>query len=326
VKLVSKPSHGWEVGKIDYVSLHHHTTFSYGDAYGLPEEHVEFVATQGGKAIAFTEHGNVSSHVQGEKACDKHGIKFIPGLEGYIAPPNQKRKCHQTILAMNQEGYSNLNKMVVESWKTLGTTSKTRFPTIHLNVLEEFSDGLIVLSGCADSVLSCTLLGGKSYGEPRLDYSEADYRNAVRVVEWYQKIFGDRYYIEVQRFPMLDRTRALNPAFERLAADTGARLAATSDCHYIYARDNEMQKILHAAHRGSSVQAMEASWEYDCTLDIPASDERVFDDLVATGLSKKAAEAALLETSAIADRVNVRLQKVKPIKYVPDERDREPWV
>lgn len=311
---------------MEYVSLHHHTTFSYGDGYGLPEEHVEAGANYGMKAMGFTEHGNVSSHVQAEKACDKHNMKAIFGLEGYVAPPNQKRKCHQTILAMTQDGYSNLNKLVVESWKTLGTTSKTRFPTIHLNMLEDHADGLIILSGCADSVLSCTLLGGKSYGDTRLTYSKADYRRALGVVEWYQEVFGDRYYLEVQRFPMLDRTRALNPAFERISRDTGVPLAATSDCHYVFARDNEMQKILHAAHRGSSVQAVEASWEYDCTLDIPESDERVFKDLIGTGLSGDAALDSIANTSRIADRCNVRIQKVTPIQYKPSERDWEPWV
>lgn len=311
---------------MDYVSLHHHSTFSFGDGYGLPEEHVEACATYGMSAMALTEHGNVSSHVQLEKAAVKAGIKPIFGLEGYVAPPNQKRKCHQTILAMTNLGYSNLNKMVIESWKTLGSTSKTRFPTIHLGVLEEFSDGLIVLSGCADSVLSCTLLGGKSYGDQRLTYSKADYRRTVGVVEWYQEVFGDRYYIEVQRFPMLDRTRALNPAFERISRDTGVPLAATSDCHYVFARDNTMQKVLHAAHRGSSVQAVEASWEYDCTLDIPESDERVFKNLVETGLSGDAALTAIETTSIIASRCDVVLQKVTPITYKPGPHDLEPWI
>lgn len=270
--------------------------------------------------------GNVSSHVQLEKACHDHDIKPLFGLEGYVAPPNQKRKCHQTILAATQDGYSNLNKIVVESWKTLGTTSKSRFPTIHLNVLEDYADGLIVLSGCADSVLSCTLLGGKSYGDPRLTWGDTDYQRALGVVKWYQEIFGDRYYLEVQRFPQLDRTRALNPAFEQLSRDTGVPLAATSDCHYVYARDNEMQKILHAAHRGSSVQAMEASWEYDCTLDIPADDNRVYRNLRDTGLSKAAARQAIQTTGEIADRCDVVLQKVEPIVYVPSESDLLPWV
>lgn len=309
-----------------YVSLHHHSTFSYGDGYGLPSEHVEFCANAGMKAMALTEHGNTSSHVQLEKACTKFGIKPIFGLEGYIAPPGQKRKCHQTILAMNQTGLGNLYRMVGESWKTLGTTSKSRFPTIHLDVLQEYSDGLIVLSGCADSVLSCTLLGGKSYGDQRLTYDKSQYRNSVRLVEWYQEIFGDRYYIETQRFSMLERTRALNPAFEQISRDTGAPLAATSDCHYVFARDNEMQKILHAAHRGASVEAVEAGWEYECTLDIPASDEQVIENLEGTGLSEAAAIDALEETGRIADRINVVLPKVQPIQYPISESDYAAWL
>lgn len=278
------------------------------------------------KAMALTEHGNTSSHVQLEKACAKHGIKPIFGLEGYIAPPGQKRKCHQTILASDQEGLRNLNRLVGESWKTLGTTSKSRFPTIHLDVLEQYSDGLIVLSGCADSVLSCTLLGGKSYGEQRLDYTKSQYRDACRVVEWYQEVFGDRYYLEVQRFPMLDRTRALNPAFAKISRDTGVPIAATSDCHYVYARDNEMQKILHAAHRGSSVEAVEASWEYDCTLNIPGSDEEVLENLESTGLSEQEAITAVQTTGVISDRCNVVLPKVEPIRYEPSERDWGSWI
>jgi len=313
------------VVEIDYVSLHHHSTFSYGDAYGLPEEHVERCATLGMKAMALTDHGNVSSHVQLEKACTKHGIKPLFGLEGYVAPPNEKRKCHQTILAMTQAGYSNLNKMVVESWKTLGNTSKTRFPTIHVDVLEEFSDGLIVLSGCSDSVLSCTLLGGKSYGEPRLEYDSKDYRRAVGVVEWYKEVFGDRYYIETQRFPALRRTCVLNQAFEKLSRDCGVSLAATSDCHYVYARDNEMQKVLHAAHRGSSVSATEAAWEYGVHLDIPESDERVYQDLLGTGLSENAASEALLNTGRIADMCDVKLAKVAPLQYPIEGKDWLPW-
>lgn len=264
--------------------------------------------------------------MQLEKACKKHNIKPLFGLEGYVAPPGQKRKCHQTILAMTQAGYSNLNQIVVESWKTLGRTSKSRFPTIHLDVLEAHSDGLIILSGCADSVLSCTLLGGKSYGEQRLTYSRQEYRRALGVVEWYQEVFGDRYYLEVQRFPMLDRTRALNPAFEQMSRDTGVPLVATSDCHYVYSRDNEMQKILHAAHRGSSVAAVEASWEYECTLDIPESDERVFKNLVGTGLSGDAALGAIANTGIIADKCDVHIQKVTPIQYKPSDKDWEPWI
>jgi len=306
---------------MQYVSLHHHSTFSYGDGYDLPRNHVQYCATAGMKAMALTEHGNTSSQVQLEKACKEFGIKPIYGVEGYIAEPKEARKCHQTILASTQEGHANLNRLVSQSWRDF-----YRWPTIHLEYLERYSDGLIILSGCADSQLSCTLLGGKNYGDKRLNWSPEEYDRAVRLVEWYKKIFGDRYYIECQRFPGLDRTRALNPAFELLSKDTGVRLAATSDCHYVYARDAEMQKILHASHRGSSVSQVEAEWEYSITLDIPSSDTQVFDDLRKTGLSDDAAEQALLNTGRIADRCNVELPKVKPLVYPIEAKDYEPWV
>lgn len=304
-----------------YVSLHHHSTFSYGDGYGLPAEHVEFVANAGGTAMALTEHGNTSSQVSLEKACNKFGIKPIYGCEIYLAPPKQLRKCHQTVLASNQQGLINLNKLVTQSWRDM-----YRWPTVHMNYLEEFSDGIIILSGCADSTLACTLFGGKSFGDKRLDYSRNDYKRAVGLVEWYKTVFGDRYYLECQRFPGLDRTCAINPAFERLSADTGVPLVATSDCHYVYGRDNEMQKILHAAHRGSTVSAVEASWEYDILLSIPADDDEVFECMYKTGLTETAAEESILNTARIAERCNVILPKVEPIRYQADEKDYEPWV
>jgi DNA polymerase-3 subunit alpha len=272
-------------------------------------------------AMALTEHGNTSSHPSLEKACEGTKVKPIFGVEGYIAGPKERRKCHQTILAMDQIGYANLNRLVSQSWRDF-----YRWPTIHLDQLERYSEGLIVLSGCADSNLSCTLLGGKSFGDKRETYTAEQYQGAIRLIEWYQSIFGDRYYLECQRFPGLGRTRALNPAFERLSADTGAALVATSDCHYVFARDNEMQKILHAAHRSASVSQVEASWEYDVTLDIPESDERVEADLKATGLSNKGAYAALINTKLIANQCNVKLPKVAPIQYRIDESDWEPWV
>lgn len=306
---------------MEYVSLHHHSTFSYGDGFGLPDEHVLACKNYGMKAMALTEHGNTSSHVQLEKACKKHGVKPIFGLEAYIAPPKQQRKCHQTILAMNQIGYQNLNRLVTQSYKDF-----YRWPTIHLGELEKYNEGLIILSGCADSTISCTLLGGKSYGDKRDEFTAEQYRNTVRLALWYKEIFGDRYYLEAQRFPQLGRTCVLNPAFERISEDTGIQIAATSDCHYVYARDNEIQKILHASHRSSTVSAVEASWEYDCTLDIPQSDERVYSDLIKTGLGQKAATQALVNTGLIADRCNVVLPKVETIKYPIASEDYEAWV
>lgn len=312
----SEPSKDLVLNKtMRWVSLHTHTTFSYGDGFGPVRDHVARVASLGMSAVGLTEHGNLSSHAQLEKEANKAGIKPIYGCELYVAPPFERRKCHQTVVAMNEQGLRNLNAIVTEAWKTLGRTSKSQFPTTHWEVLKEHSDGLIVLSGCADSVLSCTLLGGKSYGDKSLVSTRDNFRRARRVVELYQEVFGDRYYLEVQRFPGLDRTCALNPMLADLGRITGARLVGTADVHYPLGSDNEMQKILHAAHRGSTVEATEASWEYDILLTYPESDREIVRDLVGTGLSKKDAVAAVLETEAIAERCNVILPKNAPIRF-----------
>ncbi|QSL67829.1 DnaE-like DNA polymerase III [Nocardia phage P3.1] len=298
-----------------YVSLHTHSTFSYGDGYGPVKDHVQRVAGLGMKALALTEHGNTSSHVQLEKACKGTDVKPIYGLEAYCSGPKESRKFHQTIVPMNEDGLRNLNRIVSRSWKE----NFYRWPTVSSSMLAEHNEGLIVTSGCADSLLSCTLLGGKSLGPKRLAYTDLDFDNAIKVIRWYQKIFGDRYYLEVQRFPGLERTRVLNPAFALLAEETGAKLVATCDVHYPLPTDNEMQKILHAAHRGGTVETAEADWEYNILLTYPTSDAEIHEDLVNTGLTDEQANSAIDATAEIAERCNVELPKNEPIKWEYDK-------
>lgn len=304
-----------------YVSLHTHSTFSYGDGFGPVKSHVARVAELGMKAVALTEHGNTSSHVQLEKACQDYGIKPLYGCELYTAPTDfeaddgrpirTRKKFHQTVIARDEEGYRNLNRMVSASWRD----HFFQWPTTSARLLNEFGSGLVVLSGCADSLLSCTLLGGKELGDKRLEYSRKDFARAREVVERYQDIFGEWYFLEVQRFPGLERTCVLNPAFAELSRVTGARLAASSDVHYPFPNDNEMQRVLHAAHRGGTVEQVDASWEYDILLTYPISDKEIRDDLVATGLSRSDARAAIDATALIAGECTVVLPRNEPIKF-----------
>lgn len=314
-----------------YVSLHSHTTFSYGDGYGTVEEHVMRVAALGMKSLALTEHGNTSSHVQLEKECRKHGIKPIFGCELYEAPTDPeswdgdpiktRKKYHQTVFAGDEQGLQNLNRIVSASWKD----HFFQWPTTTSRLLREYAAGLFVLSGCSDSLLSCTLLGGKENGPKRDSFDEEDFQSARRVVEWYQEIFGDRYYLEVQRFPKLVRTGILNPAFAELSKVTGAPLAASSDVHYPLPEHNDMQRILHAAHRGGTVESVDATWEYDILLTYPESDKEIFQDLLNTGLTKDQALDAIVNTKKIADRCNVELPKNERIRYPITDADWKPW-
>lgn len=263
-------------------------------------------------AMAMTEHGNVSSHVRAEKAGAATGVKAIFGCELYLAPDRERSKWHQTTLAMDQTGYQNLNRLVTRAW----AEGFYQWPTVSGEMLTEHSDGIIVLSGCSDSFLSCTLLGGKSLGEKREVATSSDMDKAVRVIENFKEIYGDRYYIEVQRFPGLQRTRTLNSAFAELGRRTGVPLVASSDCHYPYGTDNEMQKILHAAGRGTgTVAAAEAGWEYDILLTPPSSDSEIGRDLVESGLSRKEAWAAITTTAEIASRCNVILPKSQQLRF-----------
>src|SRR4051794_35416997 len=102
-------------------------------------------------ALAVTEHGNVSSHPQFEKAAVKAGVKPIFGLEAYTSiGERERRKFHLTLLAMNQEGYANLNRIVTRSW----AEGFYQWPTVSGQILADHNEGLIVLSGCADSLLA----------------------------------------------------------------------------------------------------------------------------------------------------------------------------
>lgn len=308
-------------GKMEFVSLHHHTTFSNGDGHGSPLEHAQRADELNMWALGFTEHGNNSSHAAAEQACNKYGIKPIFGIEAYGSPAiretKYKRKTHQTILAMDQDGYHSLNRLVTQSYKDF-----YQFPTVSWENLKENNRGLIVTSGCASSLTSCKLLGGKFFGEERDSYSENDFEAMLKVIKMYKRVFGDRYYLEVQRFPDLPRVCMINQALEEASKLTGVPLLATADVHYCQPHEGFIQQALHAAHRGDSVAGIGETWEYDIPLTFPESDEEILDDLIATGLSEQSARSAIANTSVVAERCTVVLPKSKPLVFpIPDYFD-----
>lgn len=288
------------------------------DGYGTPETHVQRAADLGMGALALTEHGNVSSHVRLEKAALKAGVKPIFGCELYTGAVNEdqrsKFKWHLTVLAENQTGYRNLLELVSRGWEE-GFYYE---PTVSGEMLAAHSEGLIVLSGCAGSKIVCDLLGGKGVAE-----HDADYRAALDTAARFKALLGDRYYLEAQTFPELDRTRHTNEALSRIAAELSIPLVATGDVHYPKPDDSDMQVILHAAGRGNkSFEFQQQSWGYDIKLAPPLSDVKVVERLRATGLSKRAAEQALTQAATIGERCNVTLPKAERLRYpCPDGYD-----
>lgn len=312
-----------------FVSTHHHTTYSFLDGYGQPEEHILRAAELGYSALAFTEHGNVSSHFRAEKAANKIGsVKPIFGIEAYTASAHEEpkqTKYHLTILAMNQLGYRNLNLAVTRSYKQFHY-----HPTMTSADVAEFSEGLIVLSGCSGSYMACTLIGGKGFSVPETTADKwAAYESAGIMAEHFDKLMPGRFYLEVQVFPELESTRKINAAYARLSRETGIPLAATMDVHYPRPEDNEMQVILHSCGpqgRGqASADEMLRRWNYDVLMTLPDNDKIIAKRLIDTGIPREMAWQAIENTAIIGEQCNVTLPKAERLRYPISEGDWKPW-
>lgn len=295
-----------------FVSLHHHTTFSYLDGYGTPDQHAKAVADIGMPAYAATEHGNVTSHVKHEQACQAQGIKPIFGVELYTGGIDDETKSrwkwHLTVLAENAEGYRNLLRLVSRGW----AEGFYYEPTVSGEMLAEHAEGLLVLSGCSGSKMACDLLGGKGVQPHDVDYSAAR-----ATAERFRSVLGDRFYLEAQAFPELERTRNINQAWEKLSVETGIPLVVTGDVHYPKPEDAEMQAVLHAVDRGgknNTVEKQMRSWGYDIKL-APFTDKVIRKKLLSTGLSRFAVDRALKTSAEIADRATVTLPKLKDLTF-----------
>lgn len=293
-----------------FVNLHHHATNSYLDGFRPVEEHVRAVAALGYPAFSLTDHGNVSGLVKAEKHCQEAGIKSIFGCELYCETGDERGqiKHHLTVVAENEEGYRNLNRLVSASWRNYRYK-----PTVTSAMLQEFNEGLIVLSGCLGGLLADKAIGGKL--SPERD--RADMAAAQRVAGWFAETFPDRYYLEVMPHPQLKRQRFYNGVLSELSYRLDVPLVATLDCHYPDPNMKDMYPVLHAIGRGgkgNTVEAQSQSWEYDIIL-APRPTKDIFRDLMRTGLDRDAATEAMDSTLEIAERCNVTIPKFKELKY-----------
>jgi DNA polymerase-3 subunit alpha len=327
-----------------FVSLHHHTTFSYLDGYQLPEAHIRRAMELNMPAIAFTEHGNIDSHVKAETSAAKlGGPKPIFGCEVYMPTTSvdkegetvpwfdpraeTQRKHHLTLIAKNQQGYENLLALVTESWQNF-----YHEPTVTWSQLLKHQKGIIVLSGCQGSLLSCSTVGGKG-----IEPADAGLARGIRVAKFFSRHLDD-YFIEVQAFPELETTRRFNALAPRIARAVRRRLVATMDCHYTMLEEAEVQKILHNLRPGNrqTIEEQAREWGYAAPLCPPPNDNSIYRKLRATGLSRDEAIEAIVSTEEIAQACTATLPKLPMIRFpvpvgYPDavaywrERLREGW-
>ncbi|MEY4667359.1 MAG: polymerase alpha subunit [Pseudomonadota bacterium] len=228
-----------------FVHLHLHTQYSLLDGANKLKEVIAHAAQLGQPAIAMTDHGNMHGAVEFYYEAKKGGIKPIIGCELYVTPGSRHERkmraqggagtCHLTVLAANKTGYHNLCKLSSLAYKE-GFYFK---PRVDHELLERYSEGLIVLSGClAGEVAQATMVD--------------DYKGAKELVEFYARTFKDRYYLELQPHP-IDDQRKHNAAIMDLAQSVGVPLVATTDCHYLNRDDHFAQEVLMCISTGKTI-------------------------------------------------------------------------
>ena len=218
-----------------YIGLHVHTHYSLFDGIATPEEYVDRAVELGMNALAITDHGSLSGHREMYRAAKEKGIKPILGVEGYITEDRfdqrdkDKREGpldliynHIILLAKNQLGLENLNKLNEIAW-TEGFYKK---PRIDYEVLEKYKEGIIVTSGCLSGTIAKAIEAG-------------EFAEAKRQIEWHKNVFGDDYYIEI----MPHNPAEINKQLLELADEFGVKPVITPDCHHAHTGQKEIQEL-----------------------------------------------------------------------------------
>ena len=229
----------------DFVHLHVHTYYSILDGHSSIQKLVDKAVADGMRGMAITDHGDMFGIKEFWDCCQavnskrkKEGLepfKPILGCEMYVAHHRKEDRAgkedrsgyHLIVLAKNYQGYKNLIKLVSNSW----TDGFYMRPRTDRADLERHHEGLIVCSACIAGEVPAKILKG-------------DIDGAREAVEWYRRVFGDDYYLELQRHEVKDPTiranretfplqQQANKVLIELAREYGIKLVCTNDAHFV---------------------------------------------------------------------------------------------
>ncbi len=271
--------------KAPFIHLHCHSHYSLLDGLSKIPQLVKKAKEFGMPALALTDHGAMYGAVEFYKECKKAGIKPIIGVEAYMAERSRfdkdssldSKRYHLTLLAKNTVGYHNLIRLVSRSYME-GFYYK---PRMDEELLKEFSEGIICLTGCP----------GSRFIQALKNNNEAEAR---RLLTYYIQTFGTEHvFVEVMNHPEVAWYMPLVPQIRALAEEYGLPITATWDSHYISRDDKEAHAtLLHINTQGSDMK-MEGDYSFIST------DEayEIFADM----------PEAVAQTSSIADLVDIQL-------------------
>lgn len=285
----------------DFVHLHVHSEYSLLDGAARIEELARRAKELGMKALALTDHGVMYGVHAFAQACRRHQLKPIIGCEVYLTTGHRKEKekradrpiYHLSLLCKNITGYRNLMKLV-----SLAQIEGFHYkPRVDFELLSEYKDGLIAMSGCLAGEIPQYLLNKKP-------------EEALRAAKRYQALFGDDFYIELQDHGLIEQKQIAEDLIQ-LAKQTGIKLVATNDVHYVQREDHQLQDILLCIGTGKTIEDEDRLRVASDQLYLKSSDE----------MKKQFAYVpeAIRSTVEIADKCELDLDQSKAVlpKYRP---------
>jgi DNA polymerase-3 subunit alpha len=226
----------------DFSHLHVHTQFSLLDGAADISKLYKKAAADGMKALAITDHGNMFGVFKFVAEAGKHNVKPIVGCEFYVVADRHVKqftkekkdvRCHQLLLAKNPQGYKNLVKLCSLGYME-GLYSK--WPRIDKELIEKYHEGLIATTCCI----------GASVPQAILKKGEAE---AEEEFKWWLNLFGEDYYIELQRHDIPEQT-TINNVLLKFAKKHNVKVICSNDSHYVDQQDANAHDILLCVNTG----------------------------------------------------------------------------
>jgi len=297
----------------DFVHLHVHSHYSLLDGACLIDRLISTAKSFGMKALALTDHGNLFGAIEFYRKAIAAGVKPIIGYEAYLAPGGRRVKdsggrpeasFHLTLLARNIQGYKNLLKIASIAYLE-GFYYR---PRIDREILEQYHEGLVCLSGCLSSEISTYLKAN-------------DRKRALESATFYRNIFGkDHFFLELQDTGIPEQ-RMIREGLLEIADALGLKVVATNDVHYIKREDAQAHDVLLCINTGKALSD-------ENRLRMP-TDEFYFKSAEEMAEIFKEVPDALANTKLVADICNLELsfeEKHLPLFRAPDGRSNKEYL
>jgi DNA polymerase-3 subunit alpha len=277
-----------------FVPLHNHSDYSLLDGASQLPSMVERAKELGMPAIALTDHGVMYGAIELLKLCKGTDLKPIIGNEMYVIngsiddpQPKKEKRYHLVVLAKNATGYRNLVKLTsishLRGMRGRGIFSRA---CVDKQLLKLYSEGLIIATACLGGEIPQAILRGR----PEV---------ARDVARWYQDVFGDDFYLEIQDHGSPE-DRIVNAEIVKIAQELDIQLVATNDAHYLTKQDVEAHDALLCVLTGKLISD-EKRLRYTGTEYIKTEEEmgRLFTD----HLDPDVVQKAIANTVKVADKV-----------------------